>query len=281
MLACDAVRSRRIASPTGKPKTIAAVHPNAGLEVAYRKKLDALIHEMNASLVYWLKATYRAKPPEMAQDAPDGSLEGSPAMRLRTEMWHLGDRWLKRFDDAAPDLARYFATAAAQRADGALAAALKKAGISVRFKMTAPMNDAYRAVIGENISLIKSIAQEHLAGVEQMVMRSVTAGRDIGALAKGLDERYGATRRRAALIARDQNAKATAVVTRVRQVECGITEAIWLHSTGGRHPRKSHQDASGKRYNVAEGMLIDGEHIRPGELINCRCVCRSVVEGFE
>ncbi|WP_257785984.1 hypothetical protein [Burkholderia ubonensis] len=40
------------------------------------------------------------------------------------------------------------------------------------------------------------------------------------------------TKRRAAFIAHNQNSKATATITRVRQEGLGITEAIWLHSHG-------------------------------------------------
>lgn len=256
-----------------KPVTIRAVHPNQGVEVAYRKRLDALIEEMQTSLVHWLTAAYRANPPKMAQD-------DSPAMTLRRAMNDLSRRWQTRFDHAAPDLASYFALSAGQRTDAALKAALKKAGFSVEFKLTAEANDALQATIGENIGLIRSIASEHLTEVQGLVMRSVASGRDLGTLTKDLQERYGVTKRRAALISRDQNNKATATVTRVRQDGLGITEAIWLHSAGGKHPRPSHVAYSGQRYKIAEGALIDGERIWPGERINCRCVSKSVIPGL-
>src|SRR5690242_8954894 len=102
----------RLRSPSGRAKTLPAVQPNQGLEAVYRRKLERLIAEMHASLTYWLKAAYRARPPEMAADAPDGFYGGSPAMRLREEMAALGKRWQARFDAAAPELAKYFATAA-------------------------------------------------------------------------------------------------------------------------------------------------------------------------
>lgn len=265
---------KQIVSPSGKPKTLAAVHPNAGLTAEYQRKLDRLIEGMHRSLVYWLKAQYRETPPEMAQD------DDGPAVSLRSEMHTLGQRWLDRFDEAAPELARYFATAASQRADGALAAILRRAGISVRFKPTPTSMDVFRGVLGENVSLIKSIAQEHLSDVEQMVMRSVTVGRDVGGMVKELEARYAITRRRAALISRDQNAKATAVITRVRQRELGMTEAVWLHSAGGRHPRESHVAMSGKRYNIDDGVMLDSERVWPGTAINCRCVSKAIVPGF-
>jgi hypothetical protein len=73
--------------------------------------------------------------------------------------------------------------------------------------------------------------------IEGLVMRSVQTGRDLGQLMKDLQEQFGVTRRRAAFVARDQNNKATASMTRARQHEPGITQAIWVHSGAGKHPR--------------------------------------------
>ncbi|MFL9998458.1 phage minor head protein [Paraburkholderia sediminicola] len=113
------------------------------------------------------------------------------------------------------------------------------------------------------------------------MMRSVQTGRDLGGLTDELQERYGITRRRAAFIAQDQNRKATATVTRVRQEGLGITEAIWLHSHGGRHPRKLHIEADGKRYPVSVGMYLDGAYTWPGREPNCRCVSRSIIPAVD
>lgn len=264
-----------IVSPTGKQKVLPPVHPSEGVEAEYRRRLDAMIVQMHASIAHWLTAAYRANEPEMAAD-------GSPAAEINAAMRRLARRWQRRFDALAPKLAKHFAAEAAKRSDAGLKAALRKAGFTVQFKLTAPMNDVLQATTMENVSLIRSIGAEHLADVQQQVMRSVAAGRDLGTLAKGLEERYGVTKRRAALISRDQNNKATAVITRVRQTELGITQARWVHSAGGRHPRPSHVKAGrdGLIYDVATGAEIDGEWIRPGELIGCRCVSRSIVPGF-
>lgn len=275
MLACDAVASPRRLVSAKRPLTLAPVRPNAGHRAAYEARLDALIAEMNRSLVYWLRAAYRARPPEMAQDS-------SPARTMQAAFRKLARRWQDRFDKAAPELAQWFARGVSDRSDAALRGVLNRAGFAIEFKMTAPMNDALQATIGEQVGLIKSIASQHLSEVEGLVNRSVAAGRDLGALTSELERRYGLTRNRAAFIARDQNNKSTAVLTRVRQTGLGIREAIWVHSAGGRKPRVSHVKAGkdGLRYEVAKGALIDGDYILPGELPNCRCVSRSIIPGL-
>ena len=264
---------------TRAERTLAPVHPNAGLEMAYRRRLLELVDGMAGELAAIIERTYqREEPAILAGDA-------APSVELRRQMRRVAREWLRRFDRAAPELAAYFATEASERADGALMAILRKAGIAVQLKLTPAMRDALAAAVTENVGLIRSIAQQHLNDVEGMVMRSVQLGRDLGQLAPELQRRYQLTKRRAALIARDQNNKATAVVVRTRQRELGIRQARWVHSHAGKQPRPSHVAFAdgregGPYYDVDRGAFIDGEWIFPGQLINCRCVSRSVIPGF-
>ena len=258
-------------------KLLRPVRPNVGIEVAYRRKLLALVDEMARSYAYWVKACYRRNEPVMAQDA-------TPAIQLKTAVNRLGRYWNKRFNDAAQELAAYFAKDASRRSDAALKKILKDGGWSVKFRLTPAMRDIAAATVAENVALIKSISAQYHADVQGLVMRSVVAGRDIGSLTDDLYKRFDITRKRAALIARDQNAKMTGAFQRARQIEIGIKEAIWLHSHGGREPRRTHLANDGKRYNIATGWFDPDpkvrRHITPGELINCRCVSRAVVKGF-
>jgi uncharacterized protein with gpF-like domain len=277
------VSERRLISPTGKRRTLGAVRPNAGLETLYRRRLDALIAEMNASVLYWMKAQWRRNTPVLAQDDDVPGI--SPARGLREEMDNLGRHWQDRFDKMADDLARHFAKSAAERADGSFQAILKRGGWTVKFRNTKAVNDITQASIGENVALIRSIPSEYHTQVQGIVMRSVQQGRDLGYATQEIEKQFGVTRRRAAIIARDQNAKMTAAITRTRQAEIGVTEAIWVHSHAGKHPRQSHLDfANGKLggpvYKIAEGVVLDGERVWPGTAINCRCFSKPIIEGF-
>ena len=263
-----------------QPKVLAAVHPNAGLEAQYRRELRKLIRQMHESVTYWVRAAYRANEPLIAQDE-------LPAAVLRRVLRRLTVRWQKRFNDAAPRLAKYFATAIEKRSKSVLQGILDDAGFTVDFKMTRTMQDVMNATIAEQVGLIRSIPQKYFTDVEGAVMRSVQAGRDLGPLTDHLQKTYGVSFRRAALIARDQNNKATATMTRVRQQEMGITEAVWLHSHGGKEPRPTHLANSGKKYDVKKGWYDPDAHgkgkgdwIFPGQLINCRCVSKPVIPGF-
>src|SRR6266480_738884 len=113
-------------------KVLSGVQPNAGIEAAYRKKLVALVVDMDASVQYWLRAAYRANTPVMAQDR-------TPADELRDAIRKLAKRWQRNFDEAAPAMAEYCSQAVAERSSGALKAILRKAGFTVKFKMTPAM----------------------------------------------------------------------------------------------------------------------------------------------
>lgn len=337
-------------------KVLKPVHPNAGIEAEYRRKLDALIEDMQASYERWVLAQYRATPPALAQDAapkrvtavearvgesrfftvyvdgvllrkPNGSgrtfrsraaaevaglkeggaaaqatvpigwedqlspdilrnlpIAPTPAEALEEQLANLGAQWEARFATVAPKLGRWFATATSKRSTDGLRKILRDGGVSVRFDLTKEMRDAYAATAAENVGLIKSIASQYHTEVQGMVMRSVTAGRDVGMLTRELEHRYGVTRRRAAGIALDQNNKATSVFVKVRQTQAKITEALWLHSHGGKEPRKTHLANTGKPYNIVKGWYDPDPRVKrfihPGELIKCRCVSRSIVRGF-
>ncbi|MGZ8442558.1 MAG: phage head morphogenesis protein, partial [Candidatus Binatia bacterium] len=227
--------------------------------------------EMHNSLTYWLTASYRAN---MAMD-------DTPVDEMMKRMRGLGKQWLKRFDAGSLKLAEWFALKNRSYTDATLMKILKDAGIAIDFKMTGPMRTAYSAVLHENVGLIKSIAERHLSEVEGLVLRSVQQGRNLGDLADELQRRYGLTRRRAALISRDQNNKATSAMNRARQLDLGIKQAVWKHSHAGRKPRPSHVAFNNHVYDVEKGAYLDGVWTHPGLEINCRCTSRSVLPGVK
>jgi uncharacterized protein with gpF-like domain len=254
------------------------VRPSAAVADVYQRRLLALVDEMNNSASYWISAAYRrdderiASLAGLAADAPPSAVLQDVIKRLRR-------RWLRRFDEGALDLAKYFAKAAHRRTDEELRKILKRAGISVEFKVSREVQSALRAIVNENVSLIRSIPEQFLTQVEGSVMRSVLAGRDLKTLTEEIQHQHGVTRRRAELIALQQNNSATGAIQRLQYIELGIERAIWRHSAAGREPRPTHAANDGNEYDVATGWLDphEGRYIRPGELINCRCWSQPIL----
>lgn len=259
-----------------KDKILPSVKPNAGIRVAYRKKLKSLVDEMHNSVLYWIGACYKQNEPLIAQDAR------TPADRLNEALRRLRGQWTQRFDKASLDLATYFGKNINKRSEAQLKAILKRSGMTVDFKLTRQQRDVLKAVIEENVSLIKSIPEQYFKSVEGAVMRSVSLGRDLEQLTKDIKKAYAVSDRRATIIARDQTNKATSALTRSRQMELGIKKAQWQHSSAGKTPRPTHVRNDGKTYDIEKGWYDPAvkKYIHPGELINCRCTARSIIPGF-
>lgn len=281
VFAQDAAK-RHVRTAARMAETRDAVRPSVALGAAYRQKLLRLIDEMARSVAYWLERAYRGQDDKIALVAGDGmAYDATAANVLQDLMKRLRRRWLRRFNEMAKQLAEYFATEAGRRSDEQLKRILKRGGMAVEFKLTPAVREVMGAIVKENVALIKSIPEQYLGQVEGAVMRSVSAGRDLTSLSKDLRERHGVTRRRAELIARDQNNKASGAIRDVRYKELGIAQAVWLHSHAGQEPRRTHLANHGKSYSVADGWFDPDPKvrrlIRPGELISCRCVSKPLL----
>ena len=81
---------------------------------------------------------------------------------------------------------------------------------------------------------------------------------------------FGTTKRRAALIARDQVTSLNAELTRIRQQQVGIEQYTWS-TVKDERVRKSHRALEGTTQRWDKPPIVDGEPAHPGQPINCRC----------
>jgi SPP1 gp7 family putative phage head morphogenesis protein len=260
-----------------QPILLTAVRPNVGEAVAYRHALERLIDAMHASVYYWVQSAWQRSG--LAQDAQ------SPRAQLSEQMAKLAQQWQSSFDEQSALIARRFAKNSKRQHDVSFSSSLKEAGFAVSVQSLPEIDSVLEGVVVENVDLIKSIPAEYFEDVTAHIMESVEKGRAMKEVTHYLQDRYGITRRRAALIARDQNNKASALIHRVRQKQVGITEAVWVHTTASKTPREEHEGwgDEGTRYNIDEGMWSeeDEEFVWPGTPVNCGCTCLSVVPGSE
>jgi len=247
-----------------KKKTIRPNLPNIGLEIEYRRKLDALIKSMNTSVHKVILDKYK-----------------SPSSNLVNEINIIMPEWIRNFDEESGIMSEWFVKRSDSSTRSNIGNSLAKAtGMTVKFKTTEAVEGVIDGIIAENVDLIKSIPREYHTQVNKYVMESVRAGRDIGGLSKTLFERYDITRNRAEFIARDQNNKATEMIGNARNRSLGIVEGSWLHRSGSKTPRKSHIRANGKIFRLDTGLVIDGQLLLPGQDYNCNCSYRPIIPGF-
>lgn len=247
-----------------KPILLPDFKPNAGIHARYRAELNRLLRSVRNDVMELVK-NYKH---EIAMDAPT----------LPQLIDDLMVFWLKRLVDLPQKIAREFVASTASTYDKRFSAALRKHGFTVNLQLTDYTRAAMKAAVGENVGLIKSIPTEYLAQVSKYTWAAVEGGFDLKTLTDNLEHAYHIGRNRAKLIARDQSNKVHAVMEQARRKEIGVKRAIWRHSTAAKKPRPSHVKANGEVFDIEKGMYLDGEWVLPGQLINCGCTSRAVIE---
>ncbi|MEJ8308593.1 phage minor head protein [Agrobacterium larrymoorei] len=127
-----------------------------------------------------------------------------------------------------------------------------------------------------NASLITGLADDTIKRIQQTVYQNSIAGDSVTTLRKALVQDFGISDRRAKLIARDQTAKLTSDLNRIRQEQAGVTSYKWTTSHDER-VRERHKQLDGRAYKWGQATGAEGG-LPPGQPINCRCIARGVVE---
>ena len=266
-------------------RTLKPIFPPAGIEKEYEKRLKKAVREMEHSVVYWLRAKYRANESRIVGDSATDDL-----LKAFRKLLH---QWERNFRELAETLPRWFVSKIRGYVAGNLAQQtkpLKDAGLGFNLKfsyMSQRERQTFQAIVKENVNLIKSIARESLTQVEGIVLRNIEAGHDLARMTEELHKQFGVTERRARMIARDQTNKATNNLSRQRLLSYGINKGIWMHTASGKTYRETHAldhtqgGMDGAEYFIDEGCYDPNpnvqDYIQPGELVNCYCVCRPVI----
>ena len=136
--------------------------------------------------------------------------------------------------------------------------------------------------IEENVGLIKSIPQDTLSEMQNIVSQGFRTGKTVTSIVKDIQTTYGSKKSSARLIARDQLGKLNSQLTRQQQVDAGVNEYIWSTS-GDSRVRDSHQALNGKKFRWDDPPVVTepGKPVRrchPGEDYQCRCVALPVFD---
>lgn len=260
---------------TGKP-----LNPPDIVEARLRAALERMVDQMSRETMREMQKLYRAPgaPATVAMDATFSSMAG----KLLRE---LTKRFTALFVDRAGGLAKAWADGISRQAAVGLGQSLKDVSGGVTLKtdvVSGQVADVVGASIKSNVALIKSIPAKYFQEIEGEVMRSIQTGKGMADLQPALEKRYGVSKERAGLIARDQTSKATTAINQARMQGLGVKKFKWLHSFGGKEPRLLHKDVlNGKVFSFDDPPVIDertGEKGLPGQLINCRCRMVPVIE---
>lgn len=128
-----------------------------------------------------------------------------------------------------------------------------------------------RQAIKTNLELIKDIGSKALRDLEREFIKGVSRGASSREMAKIIRSTLETTKKRAALIARDQIGSINSSITQAIHKELGIDRYIWRTMKDDR-VRPAHRVREGKAFSYSSPPP-DGN---PGEPINCRCMAEPI-----
>jgi SPP1 gp7 family putative phage head morphogenesis protein len=264
--------------------TSSRLNPNAGIMSWYVKELRKLVQTMTKECTKELAVIYKklGYQTEFAQD-------DSVSSQTRIALSALYIKYYSKFSERSKKLIKKLLKDTNKYSNGQINTALKQMlgekakDFTLKGAAISPEKaEIMKALMFENVSLIKSIPDEYFKQITGAVARSIENGEGVRWLAKQLKE-YGAkTDRRAELIAQDQTRKAYSSINLRNFEECGIRRFKWLHSGGSRDPRPYHKDVlDGQVFDIDNPPIIDlrtKERGFPGQLPYCRCVMQAVLD---
>lgn len=257
---------------------------NAGIMSWYVKELVKLTKQMTKECREELAKIYKQGYPQIAFDE---SISSQARIALNQLMEKYGDKFSDRAKKLAQSLVkktdRYSNSQINQALKSMLGDKAKDFAIS-NAVISAEKKDIMKALLFENVSLIKSIPNEYFKQITGAVARSIENGDGISWLSSQLKSFGAKSERRAQLIAQDQTRKAYNSINLRNFQESGIRKFKWLHSGGSAQPREWHKDVlNGNVYSMDDPPIIDPktkERGFPGQLPYCRCVMCAVL-SFE
>lgn len=262
-----------------------ALNYNAAQQERYDRELQKLVNQMASQVERALLKFFKA-PLAEEYFAEDASISSQARILVNQLTATFNDLFAKR----AKPLAQQVARGAAATSKSALHSSLKElsGGLSLSTGIVPEvLDESLSAVVTENVGLIKSISSDYLTQVQGAVMRSIQpGGNGLQDLVPFLQARKEITKRRARNIALDQTRKAFTSANALKMQSLGVKKFQWIHSGGGAHPREDHIKMSGNVYSFDDLPVIGvmyGAEVRglPGQLPNCRCTMRPVIEFDE
>ena len=141
--------------------------------------------------------------------------------------------------------------------------------------------------VDENVSLIKSLPNDSLFRMRDIMVKDFKAGLTVNEIAKDIQKQYDVDKHDAQLLARDQLATLNGQITEHQQTDAGIKKYKW-RTTGDGRVRDCHKALDGKIfswndppemwYDTKHGRVYTGRRCHPGRDYYCRCVAIPVFE---
>lgn len=146
---------------------------------------------------------------------------------------------------------------------------------------TAPTGQIMRAMLAEQVTLIKSIPTEAAQRVQDLTIAGIEDSSRSTEIAQEIARSQDVAASRATLIARTETARSASKLTESRARHVGSEGYIWRTSNDS-DVRESHRQMNGKYVRWDEPpTLSDGTVTHAGQIYNCRCYPEPVIADEE
>lgn len=276
----------------------ATLVPPVAIQRVYGRKIAAIVRDMIKSYQPLLDL-YKSKSPQMAMDA-DGAWLSTDVEKLLKKLQSYWDNYL---DENAQKIAKDMINKVLRNSNLQVQNALKNYIAKerwelIRDKIPVPMQQAIKSHIAENVSLIKSVANQYHERIAGAIYRAITGTGTLTNLRREFLKYGKMSERRAKLITSDQVNKVFNTLSARRMASVGINKVRWIHGFP-KEPRPYHarvwDGKSGKKDGHPNGLngfifsldnppIIDektGERGLPGRLPFCSCRMEPVIDEYE
>lgn len=261
---------------------------NAGIADAYAKSIKELIDAMMKD--YRSELSAGEKHPDV-EELYSG--DASPTSFFKRILGRLDKKWRGVFTSFAKRHAEAFTKQVNNYSAFSTNHSLKQLGLdNPKDATTQRMSESIAAAIQENVALITNIQESYAKDIEGYVFRSIASPNPTE---NGIDQLMGnlmdtgdMSKRRAQLIAQDQNLKLYSALNKERMESNGVEKFQWKHSSAGKYPRHTHMEREKEDVGYGPGIFRfdspelwegpESDRGLPGQAIRCRCRMIPVID---
>lgn len=141
------------------------------------------------------------------------------------------------------------------------------------------LNSFINAKSLETIGQVVKLKNEMIENLSQNTLRLMSAGKNLETLYEEVTNTKQKNLNKSELVSRNELKAFNTQLNNKRAQNLGIQKAIW-NTVGDERSRPCHLKRDGMEFDIEKGLYhsCDGEWLKPGEEINCRCFATYVVE---
>lgn len=149
-------------------------------------------------------------------------------------------------------------------------------------------NDLLERWIDDNVSYVKSIPQDNLTELREIIFNAYQDGLSVTKLKNQIAKRFGVSKNKAKMLARDQMGSLTCQIQRMQQEKAGCNKYRW-HTRNDSRVRKCHRSFNNRVfdwnnppeiwYETKAGRVYTGRRCHPGQDYCCRCTAIPVFQA--